>query len=105
MAEGRRRDCDCSMLDMSMGSSARSVGVRDRWKGDGSFPVEYPGLAGGVKLKRSGGKSTTSDMGCEMTPKRDMSSNGEPPRMLSVSKVSVGGDPKLEPEESVDEEA
>lgn len=58
-------------------------------------------------MKRSGGKLVvTSGMGCdETTPNMDMSSKGEAPRILSDSSVSAGGEPKLEMDESVQEEA
>lgn len=57
---------------------------------------------GGVNVNRSGGKLVISDIGCEeTTPNRDISSKGEAPRMLKLSSVSVGGEPKLEMDESV----
>ena len=92
------------MLDIS-GTSAISVGVTARWYGDGRLPVEYPGLDGGVKVKRSSGKLVASGRGWEMTPNRDMSSKGEAPRILNDSSVSAGGEPKLDMDESVQEEA
>ena len=63
------------------------------------LPVLYPGLAGGVNVKKSGGKQVES----EVWPKRGMSSpKGLLPRRLILSKMSVGGDwneLSLEPDE------
>ncbi len=59
-------------------------------------------------MNRSGGKLVViSDMSCEdeTAPNMNISSKGEVPRMLSDSRVSVGGEPKLEMDESVQEEA
>lgn len=59
-------------------------------------------------MNRSGGKLVViSDRVCEdeTTPNMDISSKGEAPRMLSDSRVSAGGEPKLEMDESVQEEA
>ena len=58
-----------------------------------------------MKVNSSGEKPVTAGSGWETTPKRDMSSNGETPRMLNFSSVSAGGEPKLEADDSALEEA
>ena len=80
--------------------SVRSEGVRKRCCGEGLLPVEKPGLVGGVKVKKSGGRPTDSMEVCVCwLPKRTMSSYGELPRMLRWSRSLVGGESQLEKEQ------
>lgn len=74
----------------------------------------YGGLVGGVNAwleNTLGGKPMLVWPGliCDacpaLPPKRAMSSKGESPRMLSPSRLSVGGDPQLEIESLDAEEA